>query len=509
VIDRFRAGAALTLFTIIISVWLYWPLPDLGFEADPVTGIVVGVAPNLAAAQGGLLPGDQVISIYGYPLSAVNTRVLLVPLPWREGMTSPLQVQRNGTGIDLTLRPGRPSLALQVDKALRGLVALTCWATGMLIASSPQASNRRYQWAAWFWMILGAALGLLLLVQIVSELLTVAVLWLLCTILAPAAVVMHIWYPGRPIPAAIERRTRRWWLGSMLVLQVLFLGLAISGRTTYGLHKLLDSATTLAFLMSFVLSAVILWQAYQATTISHIRRQIRLIVWACAIVACVWFILVFGAIVTPQLMRLVPSVTLTVVAVIVPLAYLVGSMSGDLLRVDLLARRLVLEASTLLAITALLAAATRTGFFTPTPTLLAVVVIALYRPTQSLIRRALSSDWTTSGPTNCSARRRPASARRLWPPDSRRSSATACARPSTIRRWRCISSANRVARCLSVSHHIGSARPQLPRRSSSNMSLVVRTCSCRAVRSSSAPNSCSWRATANSSCSRRRSVSGV
>lgn len=387
-IDRFRAGSALTLFAIIIAVWFYWPLPDLGFEADPVTGIVVGVAPNSPAAQAGLLPGDQIISIYDYPLSAVNTRVLLVPLPWREGMNSPLQVQRSGTLIDLTLRPGRPSLALQVDKALRALVALTCWATGMLIATSPQAANRRHQWAAWFWMILGAALGLLLLVQIVSELLTVAVLWLLCTILAPAAVVMHIWYPGRPIPAVVERRMRRWWLASMLALQILFLGLAISGQTAYGLHKLLDTATTVAFLTSFVLSAAILWRAYRATTISHIRRQIRLIVWACAIVACVWLILVLGEIVAPQLMHLVPPVTLTVVAAIVPLAYLIGSVNVDLLRVDLLARRLVLGASTLLAITALLAAVTQAGFFAPTPTLLVVVIVALYQPTQGLLRRA-------------------------------------------------------------------------------------------------------------------------
>lgn len=387
-IDRFRAGAALTLFAIIVAVWLYWPLPELGFEADPVTGIVVGVAPNSAAAQGGVLPGDQIISIYGYPLSAINTRVLLVPLPWREGMTSPLQVQRNGTRIDLTLRPDRPSLALQVDKALRALVALTCWATGMLIATSPQAANRRHQWAAWFWMILGAALGLLLLVQIVSELMTVAVLWLLCTILAPAAVVMHVWYPGRPIPPAVEQRTRRWWLVAMLVLQILFLGLAIIGQTVYGLRKLLDTATTLAFLTSFALSAAILWRAYQATTISHIRRQIRLIVWACAIVACAWLILVLGEIAAPQLLRLVPPVTLTVVAIIVPLAYLIGSVNVDLLRVDLLARWLVLEAGTLLAITALLAAAAQVGFFALTPTLLAVIVIALYRPTQNVIRRA-------------------------------------------------------------------------------------------------------------------------
>lgn len=388
VIDRFRAGATLTLFAILIAVWLYWPLPDLGFATDPATGLVLAVAPSSPAARGGLLPGDHIVSIYDYPFSDINTRLLLVPLPWREGLTSPLQVQRNGALVNLTLRPGRPSLAHQSDKALRALVALTCWATGLFLAASPQAANRRRRWAAWYWMILGAALGLLLLVQIVSELLTVAVLWLLCTVLAPAAVVMHIWYPGRPIPAAIERRTRRWWLVSMLVLQLLFLGLTILGRTAYGLHRLLDYVTTLAFLASFILSAAILWRAYRVTTISHIRRQIRLIFWACAIVACAWLILVLGELIAPQLIHLVPPVTLTVVSIVVPLAYLVGSVSVDLLRVDLLARRIVLHACTLLAIAALLAGITQVGPIALTPTLLAVVVIALYGPTHGVLRRA-------------------------------------------------------------------------------------------------------------------------
>lgn len=174
----------------------------------------------------------------------------------------------------------------------------------------------------------------------------------------------------------------------MLVLQLLFIGLALLGGTAYDLHQLLDLATTLAFLTSFILSAAILWRAYDATTISHLRRQIRLLFWACATVACGWLILVLGAIVAPDLIRLVPPVALTAVSIVVPLAYLVGSFSVDLLRADLLARQVVTHACTLLAITALLAVVTQVDGLALTPALLAVVAIALYGPTHGVIRRA-------------------------------------------------------------------------------------------------------------------------
>ncbi|MEI7642671.1 MAG: ATP-binding protein [Chloroflexales bacterium] len=385
-LHAFRAGAILALLAIIGAAALYWPLPELGFATDPPTGIVLTVAPGSPAAEGGLQPGDQVVRIYTYPWEAINTRLFLVPLPWHDGTPSPLTVSRSGVTLDLTLYARLPDLPLQIDKALRTLVALVCWGTGAALGSSPRGVNRRLQVAAWFWILLGGALGVYQFVQITSYVLTVAVLWLLGTILAPAAVMMHLWYPSRPIARATVDRAQRWWLVIIGLLQVVTLGLAALGQTTAGLLALLDTGTTLAFLGSFVFSAIALGHAYRITTIAHIRRQIRLIAVACVLVACAWAALVLGDALEPALLTSVPPVTLTAITVVVPLAYLLGGISPDLMRADHVARWLVAHALTIVAILGILAGVAQSGLLTLSPMVIAAFTLAAYTPTSRLMR---------------------------------------------------------------------------------------------------------------------------
>ena len=390
-LHAFRAGAILALLAIIGAAALYWPLPELGFATDPPTGVVLTVAPGSPAAEGGLQPGDQIVRIYAYPWEAINTRLFLVPLPWRDGTPSPLTVSRNGVTLDLTLYARLPDLPLQIDKALRTLVALVCWGTGAALGSSPHGVNRRLQVAAWFWILLGGALGVYQLVQITSYVLTVAVLWLLGTILAPAAVMMHLWYPSRPIARATVDRAQRWWLVTIGLLQIVTLGLAALGQTTAGLLALLDTGTTLAFLGSFVLSAIVLGRAYRSTTIAHIRRQIRLIAVACVLVACAWAVLVLGGALEPALLASVPPVTLTAITVVVPLAYLLGGISPDLMRADRVARWLVIHALTIVAILAILAGIMQSGLLALSPMVVVAFTLAAYTPISRLMRWLVAS----------------------------------------------------------------------------------------------------------------------
>lgn len=384
---RFRAGAALAFLAIAIATWLYWPLPELGIITDPATGIVLEVVAGSTAAQGGLKVGDRITHIYNYPWEALNTRLLLVPLPWHNEAPSPMQVQRGKAIFDLTLYAAQPGLGLQVDKALRTLVALVCWLTGVFIGISPQAANPRLRWAAWFWVLLGGALGVFQLVQVVSYVISVAILWVLGFILAPSAAMLHLWYPSRPLSSGTLRRAQRWWFRVIGLLQVVFLGLMILGQTTTGLLDLLNTSTRLIFLGSFMVSACILSYAYRATTIAHIRRQIRLIALACVIVACAWAMLILGQELAPQLLISIPPVALTVIAAVVPLAYLYGGVAADLFRVDQLARHLAAHALTIVAILSLLALTTHVGLLNPTPMLLAIVILAAYRPAFQLVRR--------------------------------------------------------------------------------------------------------------------------
>lgn len=383
----FRVGAAVMLLVIIGAAVLYWPLPALGVAVDPPSGLVLAVAEDSAGAQAGVQVGDQIVNFYGHSWASLNTRLLVVPLPWRLGTESPMTIRRNNALFDLTLKAEAPEISFQIDKALRTLVALICWGTGVALATSRQRDDRRLQWAAWFWLFLGGALGLYPLAMTVSYVLTAGVLWILLTLLAPTAVMMHMWYPIRPQAPQVLQQALRWWLPTLALLQLLFLGLAIaSGRTT-SLLVWLDTGTTVVYLICFVLSALILLHAHWTTRVAHVRRQIRLVVAACLVVACGWAILLLGEALAPQLIAAIPPVTLTVLAALVPLAYLLGAIRADLLRIDLFARRVGVHAGTLAIILLLATAATQLQLVDPTPLLVAVLLLAAYQPVFQLVQR--------------------------------------------------------------------------------------------------------------------------
>src|SRR5688572_25953395 len=122
----FRSGAILALLIIFGAAVLHWPIPSLGFSADLTTGVVLTVAPGSAAEQGGLRPGDRITYIYGYPWEALNTRLHVMPLPWRDGTPTMMSISSAGASHNLTLRADLPDRSLQIEKALRLLVALVC-----------------------------------------------------------------------------------------------------------------------------------------------------------------------------------------------------------------------------------------------------------------------------------------------------------------------------------------------------------------------------------------------
>lgn len=382
---QFRGGAGLALVIIVLAFWLYWPVPELGITPEPSTGRVLAITAGSAAEQGGLKVGDRITHIYDYSWDSVNSRMLLVPLPWRDGTPSPVRVERDGATLDLTFHASRPDPALQIEKALRMLVALACWLTGVVLGLSTQGASSGLRWTAWFWVMLGGILALFEFSQLVSYVLSVNIHWALGSILAPAAVMLHMWYPVRPIKTDTLKRAERWWLLTTGLLQVFFLVLLARVQSAGERRDLLDISTMLIFLVCFATSAVILWHAYWETTIAHVRRQIRLIAVACLIVACVWAIVALTAVISPRLAF--PSATQTVVAIIVPLAYLYGGISPDLLPIDRLARRLAAHALSVVTILALLAAVVQLGRLDPSPVIAVLIVLAAYQPTFQIVRR--------------------------------------------------------------------------------------------------------------------------
>jgi hypothetical protein len=224
----FRSGAALVLLIILGALFLLWSLPLLGFSADPATGMVLAVEPGSPAAEQGMQVGDQILAIYGYPWSEAGQRLGLVPIPWQPEWSTPIVLLQAGEVRSIIVHPGAPVLALQVEKLLRTLLALVCWITGYLLGTSPRAVRSKLHWVGWFWIVLGGTLGLHHLLTSTSYLLTIALVWVQCTLLAPLAVAIHRWYPSRPIAHDVWQRAERILLWVLGVLQLLACGLWIA-----------------------------------------------------------------------------------------------------------------------------------------------------------------------------------------------------------------------------------------------------------------------------------------
>jgi signal transduction histidine kinase len=364
----------------IVAFALLWPLPDVGFTPDLATGEVVYVQPDSPAAQADVRPSDVVMMIYGYPWTALNDRLLVVPIPWRRGTPTPLVVLRDGATIDLTIRTDAPDPVLQAEKAIRALIAFTCWMTGVLLGASPRARDPALRRTAWFWVLLGGTLGLYPLASIVSYPFTIAVLWMQCTVLAPLAVAVHFWYPSRPIPSLLQQRTQWWLIGVMMLFQIGALGLTSTASTTVERYIRWHSIAPVMFLMSFGLSTIVLWRAYRRTPIAHVRRQISLIATACAVTGCGWVILLLGDIALPRWSAQLPPGRFVALAALIPLAYLVGGVSADLMRLDQIARRVLVHLLAGVSVFSLIVGVVQVQLVIGTPTLVIVLGLALYPP---------------------------------------------------------------------------------------------------------------------------------
>lgn len=385
----FDLSALAALLGLLLVVALIWPLPEVGLIADMHTGTITQIRPGSLADHAGLLPGERILSAYGYPWAANNTRITLLPLPWRHGTPTELMLERGAETRRVVLYASPPSIAYQLEKGLRLLAALVCWGTGYLLGTSPRAHDLRLRWAGWFWVLLGLSIGLYHFAYLTSYVLAVAVLWFQCTVLAPFAVALHLWYPGRPIPPATRARANTLLIITVALLQFSADLLVITSASIVIAYERLLWMTSLTYIGTFLVSAAVLGYAYRTTGVKHIRRQVRIIWFACVLTACWWMLLFLAFLIAPELVALIPSGAATIGAAVIPLAYLVTGVSADLMRLDQVVRRAVMSALASLVVVAFVGTLVWTQLLEVTLAVVLIVAGALYWPCFQLAQRLM------------------------------------------------------------------------------------------------------------------------
>lgn len=350
--------AALTLIPMLAALIAFWPIPYLGIAIDAPSGTILGVDPGSAAARADILPGDRVVAIYDYAWQDADRQLVLFPLAWQTVSAIPLQIERHGVVTPLMLAVDPPDTAYQLEKVAAFGLGLICWLVGYLIGVVRRHDPTGTTMVAWFWMGLGALVGCYTFALYSSYPLSLVLRWLLLSVIAPISVSMHVWFPVRSVAPATARRARRWLIGSLLAVQVVFVsGIIVFQPSVRMLIDRLSLLTPIGLTAAFLASGIILWRSYARMTVAHGRRQIRLLGSACLVIACSWL----GLRTIPLLLDIppvLPEYVIDLISGLLPLAYLASSVTRDLYRLDRLMLRVALHTLTTLILIGLLLLAT-------------------------------------------------------------------------------------------------------------------------------------------------------
>ncbi|NJO82634.1 MAG: hypothetical protein HC828_07280 [Blastochloris sp.] len=383
------------LMLVVVSAGLWtniqlWPITNLGYTLAAGTYAVRAIAPQSPADLGGMQVGDRVLTVYDQPIAEVLTHWNVLTLRDSTLPFVPVVVARAGVLHTLELPRTAPPLAFQLHKLVFSILALICGLTGWLLGIVRQHEAGATTRVALFWLALGGILGVYIFARSASVPLLVLVRWLLLTWLLPFGVYVHCWFPPRPISSHTARRALRTLLITILSLNLLLLIVISSTRPTIPtLAAWLARPVPLAFCLAFLSISALFVYAYQRTTVSRVRRTMRVIGLACLSVALLWV----GGFVLPALHDRVPgryAVWFDLAAGLVPLAYLASGVLPTMRALEHLLRRFSIGLAALLSLLALSRVAARWVSSSVDPLFLATLVaVVLYRPLTTWFSRML------------------------------------------------------------------------------------------------------------------------
>jgi len=151
--------AAITLAMILAFTMILWPIPYLGFNADPLTATIMFVEPGSSAARTGLQVDDRILRMYDRPwdevVSAPNMFALIGPPERPVAIT----IERQGAKYTAALAQGIPTVSFQLAKMTNVLLVLLCWLTGYFLGVVRRHESAGSPLVAWFWLGFSGILG--------------------------------------------------------------------------------------------------------------------------------------------------------------------------------------------------------------------------------------------------------------------------------------------------------------------------------------------------------------
>jgi signal transduction histidine kinase len=386
--------AALTLAAIILSLLLFWPIPQLGLSIDLASGMVASVDAESPAARSGIQPGDRVTNIYSYAWSAIEQQWLLFPLAWGEVRSIPIHFEHTGVSQSLQLPVDPPQFIFQLEKLSAFALGFVYWIVGYLLGVVRRESASGSRLLAWFWMGLGAIVGSYTFVSYGSYPIKAILLWLLLTVMVPIAGYTHVGFPTRPVKERHARLAKQILVGTLIGLQLIFwLALLIWKPALVDLIDGLILAVTTALMLVCAIAGLILWSTYQASSVAPIRRQIRIMATAVLITGLSWALLRSLPLLFGQALP-IPHYLIDLVSCLIPLAYLACGIIPDLDRIDRFLMRLLPHMLAIFLLGG--AAAIVVGLFQlaepERAAWFALSFVTLYRPAYAVARRLLPAN---------------------------------------------------------------------------------------------------------------------
>ncbi len=385
------AGLGIVCLTLLLAISVeFWNKGTLGFFVHPTTQKVVYITPELSLTGTDLRVDDTIIQVYHRDWQELLREwnfFRLIPPP---DQSIPITIERNGAIHHIQLYQYPQTRSQYFDKLVNLFLAMTCIATGYILAKRAYYEGVIPRGIGFFWFGVGLVVGLHNFAGQASLPLLVTLEWIMLSMYIPYFVVAHTFFPYRfSSPSAIADSERR-----LLVMFVITNALTVA--VVRGVHmSLIDFVTymnplmTVGIFIAFFGSTIFLYHTYRATTINHMRRQIRIILSAYGIVMSLWFILLT----LPSLISNtpLPSQFINLITIVIPITYLVSGIFPDLYSIDRIIRR---GLSYLLTLSILVIGARLTLYLLKLqseniPIWTALYGIVLYVPILNLIRRSI------------------------------------------------------------------------------------------------------------------------